>query len=478
LLKLTPGKYDTQTLLYERLGLDEAEMANAWNHVYSNTNLTAEEEILSVEYRHGSPYDPGTSDFQFKIEFASRRVIPIAMQHIPIQVVSINSINPMTDITSVYSGSYPFSRKIHLVTRQNPSSDVDSIISSLLTPEGQDLLENIGFLLCQRNNFYLIGSIQGENMQTKAYGGRINNIVFLILALIPVIMLGFIIVQLIMKSGLAVSTLGFKGLFSTEISGVLGSNKGLYGLIPAIWGTVLLMFVSLAIAIPVSLALAILSSEFTLGFFSKGLRTLIGILGGIPPVIYALMSAVFAKIFIIPKFAGAGIPVDSLPVPIQSLPYSTSTLLGGIMISLLVIPFLAPLFDDAIRNVPHSLKEAGLSLGANRWHILWSVTIPAAFSGLLSACSLGALKVMGDVVIVGLVIGFESGLPSPLFDILQSTAPLTSTAAGFSGGFTQTAKSPLRESVAYFTSLILLIIAFITLIAVPLIQKQFKRKYS
>ncbi len=146
LLKLTPGKYDTQTLLYERLGLDEAEMANAWNHVYSNTNLTAEEEILSVEYRHGSPYDPGTSDFQFKIEFASRRVIPIAMQHIPIQVVSINSINPMTDITSVYSGSYPFSRKIHLVTRQNPSSDVDSIISSLLTPEGQDLLENIGFL--------------------------------------------------------------------------------------------------------------------------------------------------------------------------------------------------------------------------------------------------------------------------------------------------------------------------------------------
>jgi ABC-type phosphate transport system permease subunit len=160
------------------------------------------------------------------------------------------------------------------------------------------------------------------------------------------------------------------------------------------------------------------------------------------------------------------------------LPYSTSTLLGGIMLSMMVIPFLAPLFDDAIRDVPHSLKEASLALGAGRWHTLKNVTLPYAFSGLVSASSLGALMAMGDVVIVGMVIGFESPLPTPLFDILKSVAPLTSTAAGFSGGFSQGAFNPLGNSAANFTGLVLLIMAFAILVLVSIIQRRFKRRFS
>jgi phosphate transport system permease protein len=195
------------------------------------------------------------------------------------------------------------------------------------------------------------------------------------------------------------------------------------------------------------------------------MRALLGVLGGIPSIIYALMAVVFAQLFVIPKFTGAGIPGDQMPPPGMywwtpgGLPYVTSTLLGGIMLSMLIIPFLAPLLDDAIRAVPHSLKEASLSLGVSRWQTLTMVTIPNAMSGIISACGLGSLKAMGDVVIVGMVVGFESSLPNPLFDILKSTAPLTSTGAGFSG-------------------LVLLVLAFGILALVAYLQRRYKKRFA
>ncbi len=310
------------------------------------------------------------------------------------------------------------------------------------------------------------------------------DILFLTVALIPLCLLVLIIVNLIINSRLAITTIGLRGLFSTQISGVFTTNQGLYGLIPAIWGTILVVIVSMGIALPVSLAMAIFASEFTLGFLGKGMRTILGILGGIPSIIYAMMAAVFAQIFIVPKFCGAGIPGDQMPPPGMTwwkpgiLPYSNSTLLGGIMLSMLIIPFLAPLIDDAIKDVPYSLKEASLSLGASRWYTLKTVTLPYALSGITSACGLGILKAMGDVVIVGMVISFESSLPSPLFDILKSTATLTSTGAGFSGGFTQSAANPLRNSAANFTGLLLLVLAFAILALIPFLQKKFKKRYA
>ncbi len=305
--------------------------------------------------------------------------------------------------------------------------------------------------------------------------------IILVLASIPLAALLFIIINLIVNSLPAINAVGFKGLFSTQISGVFTTNQELYGIIPGIWGTVLVTFVSILIALPVSLAMAIFSSEFTLGFLGKGMRTLLGILGGIPYIIYALMGAVFVRAFILPKFADPGVQPGDLGeawLTRGAMPEINSTLLGGILLSLFIIPFLAPLFDDAIRSVPHQLKEASLSLGANRWETLIRVILPAASSGIISASSLGILKAMGDVVIVGLAIGFESGLPNPLFDILERVAPLTSTGAGFVGGFLLTAYKPIRTSAANFTGLVLLVMAFIVLVLIPVLQRRFKRRFS
>lgn len=305
------------------------------------------------------------------------------------------------------------------------------------------------------------------------------------LALVPLIILLAIVFNLIANSLTAITNVGWGGLFSSQFSGIYGSGKSLFGLLPAIWGTFLVVLIAMIIAFPVSLTLAIISNDFSFGFLSPVIRGIIGVLSGIPPIVYALMSSVFAIIFITPKFCGGGILEDVLPLPGMTwwtpsmLPYANSTLLGGILLALLIIPFMTPLMDDAIKNVPYSLKEASYSLGANRWHTLKTVVLPSALSGVSAATTLGALKAMGDVIIVGWVIGFESGLPNPLLDIFEKTSPLTATGAGLAGGFTASGShNPTQLSVANFTGLLLLIIALAILGLSAYLQRRLRKRFA
>jgi len=150
-VRFAPGKYDTQTLLYQVLGLDESAIAKTWNKQYTDSTLDAEEEYLAADYPSGRGYEPGTGDFSYKIELASRRVIPIALQHVPIKVVSINGINPLLNTQAVYDGSYPLSRKIYLISRQNCSKATSEFIDFLLSAKGQQTLTQIGYLPIQPN---------------------------------------------------------------------------------------------------------------------------------------------------------------------------------------------------------------------------------------------------------------------------------------------------------------------------------------
>jgi len=145
-LNMIPGKYDTQTWLYQVLGSDEKAVAKARNYKYSSENLNAEEEVLSGEYLNLPPFIAGSGDFNWKIGFVSRRVIPIAIQHVPVSVVSINGINPMLDTKAVYDGSYLLSRKIHVITRQNDSPAVSDFTIYLLSQNGQQALAEAGYL--------------------------------------------------------------------------------------------------------------------------------------------------------------------------------------------------------------------------------------------------------------------------------------------------------------------------------------------
>ncbi|MGP8079383.1 MAG: PstC family ABC transporter permease [Dehalococcoidales bacterium] len=294
-----------------------------------------------------------------------------------------------------------------------------------------------------------------------------------ILAIIPLAALLLIILNLVLKSHLAVTTEGWK-LFSNSFD----AQKN-FGLLPALWGTFLVTLLAMLIATPIALMLAIIATDFSFGFVSNIVRWTIGVLSGIPPIIYAMMSITFVDLFILPKFAGQGLSAASLPPPTM-LPIDGSSLLGSILLALLIVPIMAPLMDDAIQNVPHSLKEASLSLGADRWHTLTAVTLPSAMSGIGGAVELGILTALGETIIVAYAVGFMAdNLPAPIFDILQRVAPLTSTIAGVSAGnFTRAEGNALQSSVSNFIALLLLVMAFVILGIATYIQRRLNKRLS
>jgi ABC-type phosphate transport system permease subunit len=186
--------------------------------------------------------------------------------------------------------------------------------------------------------------------------------------------------------------------------------------------------------------------------------------------VYSLMGIVLVRAFIGPKLGAEDLP-ESVASALPGLPtwnagmlptsIPNSTLLLGLLLGLLVIPFIAPLIQDAIRGVPNSLREASLGLGANRWHTLKGVVLPAALPGIVGAAAMGMLRCTGEVVIVSFVVGYEGNLPTPLWDVLERVPALTATGAGLMGGLGMSAEgmTALDHSVGYFTGLVLLAFA-------------------
>ena len=147
---LPAGEFDTQTALFEKLDLNEQEIATAGAGSLVSPDLNTEEEVLSFQYREGPPHAAGGSDFVFKLGFASRRVTSKALERLPISVVPVDGIDPIEDPGSIYDGRYPLSREIHILTQENPSPEVDELVEFLLSEGGQQVLENAGYLPLHR----------------------------------------------------------------------------------------------------------------------------------------------------------------------------------------------------------------------------------------------------------------------------------------------------------------------------------------
>ena len=184
-----------------------------------------------------------------------------------------------------------------------------------------------------------------------------------------------------------------------------------FGVMPIVVGTLMVVFFSLIVAIPLGLLSAIYLSEYASKKVRKIVKPILEVLEGIPTVATGLFAFFWLK------------PAIESVTPF--LPWSGPFSIGvaGIAVGFLIIPLVSSVSDDAMRSVPRSLREGAYALGASKFEVSIKVVLPAAVSGIIAAIVLGASRAVGETMVVLLVSG--AGNPNLSFDPTKGIQTMT-----------------------------------------------------
>jgi phosphate transport system permease protein len=243
--------------------------------------------------------------------------------------------------------------------------------------------------------------------------------------------------------------------------GQVGSS-GAFGAVPVFAGTILIMLIAMAIAVPVGLFAAIFLSEYATPGARTVIKPLLEILAGIPTVVYGF----FAALTVAPFFREAGSLVG-LSVA------SESALAAGIVMGVMIIPFVSSLSDDVINSVPQSLRDGSYALGATRSETIRQVVLPAALPGIVGAVLLAISRAIGETMIVVMAAGFAANLTAnPLEAVTTVTVQIATLLVG-----DQEFDSP-KTLAAFALGLMLFVITLcLNILALRTVRK-YREKYD
>ncbi|SFT68942.1 phosphate ABC transporter permease subunit PstC [Sedimentitalea nanhaiensis] len=167
-------------------------------------------------------------------------------------------------------------------------------------------------------------------------------------------------------------------------------------ILPLLWGTLYISFIALAVAVPVGLFAAIYLSEYASAALRSFAKPLLEILAGIPTIVYGMFALLTVGPMLV-NFFGRG-PDGVLGVDWMS--GATSVLTAGVVMGIMLIPFVSSLSDDIINSVPQSLRDGSYGLGATQSETVRQVVLPAALPGIVGAVLLAASRAIGETMIV------------------------------------------------------------------------------
>lgn len=168
-----------------------------------------------------------------------------------------------------------------------------------------------------------------------------------------------------------------------------------YGILPLVCGTFLSTLIALTVAIPLGTVSAAYLSEYVSAGYREILKPVLELLAAIPTVVYGYFALLFVtpllqKIF--PEMGGFNV------------------LSAGMVIGIMIVPYVSSLSEDAMRSVPGHLREASFAMGASRFQTVFRVVIPSAFSGMTSAYTLGISRALGETMVVAIAAGMQPNL--------------------------------------------------------------------
>ena len=240
----------------------------------------------------------------------------------------------------------------------------------------------------------------------------IESVLFAVSALTVVIL--FLICLFLFTDGLIL----FEDVpFSSFVTGRFWyptSVNAQFGLLPLLFGSLIVTVGAILFSVPLGIASAIFISELANPKVADFLKPFVEILAGVPSVVYGFFGLVVLVPFVRETF---------------NLPTGQTALTGSIMLGIKAPPPIISISEDAISSVPGSLKQGSLALGATRWQTIYKVTVPAALSGISAAVMLGMGRAIGETMTVMMVTGNTAVIPAFPGGLLDPVRTMTATIA-------------------------------------------------
>ncbi len=183
----------------------------------------------------------------------------------------------------------------------------------------------------------------------------------------------------------------------------------LFGILPLLFGTLLVSFIAILIAIPLGVGVAIYLAEIANERIRKLLKPAIELLAGIPSVVYGF----FGLVVLTPIVQKTG-----------GLDLGETAFTGSLILAIMALPTIISIAEDALRTTPKAMRDASLALGANKWQTIYKVVIPFASSGIAAAVVLGVGRAIGETMAVLMVTGNAAVIPHSMFESVR-TIPAT-----------------------------------------------------
>ena len=216
----------------------------------------------------------------------------------------------------------------------------------------------------------------------------------------------------------------FFGLnWSPSFSGRGGSSQ--LGILPLFWGTIYISLIALAVAVPVGLFAAIYLSEYASPVVRSVAKPLLEVLAGIPTIVYGLFALLTVGPLLVSVFGDGGL------LGVGWMGGGTAVMTAGLVMGIMLIPFVSSLSDDIINAVPQAMRDGSLGLGATHSETIRQVVLPAALPGIVGAVLLAASRAIGETMIVVLGAGAAARLSLNPFEAMTTvTAKIVSQLTG------------------------------------------------
>jgi phosphate transport system permease protein len=302
---------------------------------------------------------------------------------------------------------------------------------------------------------------------------RLGDVVFRQLTLLAAVgvllLLSGVIVSLIDGSIPALRAFGFGFLIEDRWNPVTER----FGALAPIYGTIVTSFLAMLIAVPVGLLIAMFLTELCPMWLRRPIGIAIELLAGIPSIIYGIWGLfVFAPFlqqtlqpFLIDLFG----PIPVLSSLFAGPPYGIGVLTAGLILAIMVLPFITSISREVFESVPPVLKEAAYGVGCTTWEVVRCVVLPYARVGVIGGVMLGLGRALGETMAVTFVIGNAHRVSASIL------APGTTISATIANEFTE-AVGDLYTSALIALGLILFVITFIVLAAARYMLLRIERR--